>query len=35
MARAQVLDDCFEEVTTVDEEVEEAAGWQQIKLREI
>jgi len=30
MERAEVLDDYFEEITIVEEDVDEAAGWQRI-----
>ncbi|MCQ4335019.1 hypothetical protein KM295_16340 [Natronomonas sp. F2-12] len=30
MERAEVLDDYFEEITIVEEDVDEAAGWRQI-----
>lgn len=30
MERAEVLDDYFEEITIVEEDVNEAAGWQQV-----
>ena len=30
MERAEVLDDYFEEITIVEEDVDESAGWQQI-----
>ena len=30
MERAEVLDDYFEEIAIIEEDVNEAAGWQQI-----